>query len=78
LTLDVAIDVPAAEAQRAADVDGGEQAARPDVPQGRAADVEEAKDIRQLKEAIVWNGSEGGHVLLLDQPRAWNCIEQVF
>jgi hypothetical protein len=71
LPLDVAFDVLGAEAEGAADVDGGELAARPDVPEGGAADVEEAKDIRELEEAIVWNGSEGRHVFLLDQARGW-------
>jgi hypothetical protein len=35
------------------------------VPEGGTADVEEAKDIRELEEAIVWNGCKGGHVFLL-------------
>jgi hypothetical protein len=46
-------------------VDGGDQAATPELEQRRAADVEEAKDIRHIEEAIVWNGYEGGHVVLL-------------
>jgi hypothetical protein len=59
-------------------MDGGEQAALPDVPQGGAADVEEAKDIQHLEQAIVWNGFEGRHVFLLDQARGGDCIEQMF
>jgi hypothetical protein len=65
LQADVAFDVLRAEAQGAADVDGGQQSAAPEFEQRRAADVEEAKDIRDLEEAIVWNGYEGTHVVLL-------------
>ena len=75
---DVAIDVLAAEAQRAPHVHGRKLPADSNVPQGGTADVEQAHDIRHLEQAIVWNGSECGHVFLLDQARGWDCIEQMF
>jgi hypothetical protein len=65
MPLDVAFEVLGAEAQRAAHVHGRQQSAAPEFEQRRAADVEEAKDVRELEQAIVWDGYQGGHVFLL-------------